>query len=253
MIRREFEGIANNLERRYKETQSPAMRAELEECMSETPCPDCGGRRLKKTALAVTVGGMNIAEFTDLPVVSALKFIDSLQLSEKDMMIAERILKEIKSRLGFLVNVGLGYLTLSRSAATLSGGESQRIRLATQIGSSLMGVLYILDEPSIGLHQRDNDKLLRTLKRLRDLGNTLIVVEHDEDTMRAADYIVDVGPGAGVNGGRIVCAGSVDDICACPESVTGQYLSGKRRYPCRRRGARAAEDSCAYAARRKTI
>ena len=231
VIRREFEGIANNLERRYKETQSPAMRAELEECMSETPCPDCGGRRLKKTALAVTVGGMNIAEFTDLPVVSALKFIDSLQLSEKDMMIAERILKEIKSRLGFLVNVGLGYLTLSRSAATLSGGESQRIRLATQIGSSLMGVLYILDEPSIGLHQRDNDKLLRTLKRLRDLGNTLIVVEHDEDTMRAADYIVDVGPGAGVNGGRIVCAGSVDDICACEESVTGQYLSGKKKIP----------------------
>ena len=231
VIRREFEGIANNLERRYKETQSPAMRAELEECMSETPCPDCGGRRLKKTALAVTVGGMNIAEFTDLPVVSALKFIDSLQLSEKDMMIAERILKEIRSRLGFLVNVGLGYLTLSRSAATLSGGESQRIRLATQIGSSLMGVLYILDEPSIGLHQRDNDKLLRTLKRLRDLGNTLIVVEHDEDTMRAADYIVDVGPGAGVNGGRIVCAGSVDDICACPESVTGQYLSGKKKIP----------------------
>ena len=231
VIRREFEGIANNLERRYKETQSPAMRAELEECMSETPCPDCGGRRLKKTALAVTVGGMNIAEFTDLPVVSALKFIDSLQLSEKNMMIAERILKEIKSRLGFLVNVGLGYLTLSRSAATLSGGESQRIRLATQIGSSLMGVLYILDEPSIGLHQRDNDKLLRTLKRLRDLGNTLIVVEHDEDTMRAADYIVDVGPGAGVNGGRIVCAGSVDDICACPESVTGQYLSGKKKIP----------------------
>ena len=231
VIRREFEGIVNNLERRYKDTQSPAMRAELEECMSETPCPDCGGRRLKKTALAVTVGGMNIAEFTDLPVVSALKFIDSLQLSEKDMMIAERILKEIKSRLGFLVNVGLGYLTLSRSAATLSGGESQRIRLATQIGSSLMGVLYILDEPSIGLHQRDNDKLLRTLKRLRDLGNTLIVVEHDEDTMRAADYIIDVGPRAGVNGGRIVCAGTVDDICACPESVTGQYLSGKKKIP----------------------
>ena len=231
VIKREFEGIANNLERRYKETQSPAMRAELEECMAETPCPDCGGRRLKKTALAVTVGGMNIAEFTDLPVLSALKFIDSLELSEKDMLIAERIIKEIKSRLGFLVNVGLGYLTLSRSAATLSGGESQRIRLATQIGSSLMGVLYILDEPSIGLHQRDNDKLLRTLKRLRDLGNTLIVVEHDEDTMRAADYIVDVGPGAGINGGEIVCAGSIEDICACPESVTGQYLSGKKKIP----------------------
>ena len=231
VIKREFEGIANNLERRYKETQSPAMRAELEECMAETPCPDCGGRRLKKTALAVTVGGMNIAEFTDLPVLSALKFIDSLELSEKDMLIAERIIKEIKSRLGFLVNVGLGYLTLSRSAATLSGGESQRIRLATQIGSSLMGVLYILDEPSIGLHQRDNDKLLRTLKRLRDLGNTLIVVEHDEDTMRAADYIVDVGPGAGINGGEIVCAGSIEDICACPESVTGQYLSGTKKIP----------------------
>ncbi len=231
VIKREFEGIANNLERRYKETQSPAMRAELEECMAETPCPDCSGRRLKKTALAVTVGGMNIAEFTDLPVLSALKFIDSLELSEKDMLIAERIIKEIKSRLGFLVNVGLGYLTLSRSAATLSGGESQRIRLATQIGSSLMGVLYILDEPSIGLHQRDNDKLLRTLKRLRDLGNTLIVVEHDEDTMRAADYIVDVGPGAGINGGEIVCAGSIGDICACPESVTGQYLSGKKKIP----------------------
>ena len=231
VIKREFEGIANNLERRYKETQSPAMRAELEECMAETPCPDCGGRRLKKTALAVTVGGMNIAEFTDLPVLSALKFIDSLEFSEKDMLIAERIIKEIKSRLGFLVNVGLGYLTLSRSAATLSGGESQRIRLATQIGSSLMGVLYILDEPSIGLHQRDNDKLLRTLKRLRDLGNTLIVVEHDEDTMRAADYIVDVGPGAGINGGEIVCAGSIEDICACPESVTGQYLSGKKKIP----------------------
>ena len=231
VIKREFEGIANNLERRYKETQSPAMRAELEECMAETPCPDCGGRRLKKTALAVTVGGMNIAEFTDLPVLSALKFIDSLELSEKDMLIAERVIKEIKARLGFLVNVGLGYLTLSRSAATLSGGESQRIRLATQIGSSLMGVLYILDEPSIGLHQRDNDKLLRTLKRLRDLGNTLIVVEHDEDTMRAADYIVDVGPGAGINGGEIVCAGSIEDICACPESVTGQYLSGKKKIP----------------------
>ena len=231
VIKREFEGIANNLERRYKETQSPAMRAELEECMAETPCPDCCGRRLKKTALAVTVGGMNIAEFTDLPVLSALKFIDSLELSEKDMLIAERIIKEIKARLGFLVNVGLGYLTLSRSAATLSGGESQRIRLATQIGSSLMGVLYILDEPSIGLHQRDNDKLLRTLKRLRDLGNTLIVVEHDEDTMRAADYIVDVGPGAGINGGEIVCAGSIEDICACPESVTGQYLSGKKKIP----------------------
>ena len=231
VIKREFEGIVNNLERRYKETQSPAMRADIEECMSETPCPACRGRRLKESALAVTVGGMNIAQFTDLSVVKALKFVESLELSAKEQLIAERIIKEIKSRLGFLRDVGLGYLTLSRSAATLSGGESQRIRLATQIGSSLMGVLYILDEPSIGLHQRDNFKLLNTLKQLRDLGNTLIVVEHDEDTMRAADYIVDIGPGAGVNGGNVVAAGSIDDICACPESVTGQYLSGKKHIP----------------------
>ena len=231
VIKREFEGIVNNLERRYKETQSPAMRADIEECMSETPCPACRGRRLKDSALAVTVGGMNIAQFTDLSVVKALEFIESLELSAKEQLIAERIIKEIKSRLGFLRDVGLGYLTLSRSAATLSGGESQRIRLATQIGSSLMGVLYILDEPSIGLHQRDNFKLLNTLKQLRDLGNTLIVVEHDEETMRAADYIVDIGPGAGVNGGNVVAAGSIEDICACPESVTGQYLSGKKHIP----------------------
>ena len=231
VIKREFEGIVNNLERRYKETQSPAMRADIEECMSETPCPACRGRRLKESALAVTVGGMNIAQFTDLSVVKALEFIESLELNAKEQLIAERIIKEIKSRLGFLRDVGLGYLTLSRSAATLSGGESQRIRLATQIGSSLMGVLYILDEPSIGLHQRDNFKLLNTLKQLRDLGNTLIVVEHDEETMRAADYIVDIGPGAGVNGGNVVAAGSIDDICACPESVTGQYLSGKKHIP----------------------
>ena len=207
------------------------MRADIEECMSEVNCPECKGRRLKKTALAVTVGGMNIAEFTELSIFKALEFIDGLKLNEKDAMIAERIIKEIKARLGFLVSVGLGYLSLSRSAATLSGGESQRIRLATQIGSSLMGVLYILDEPSIGLHQRDNEKLLATLKQLRDLGNTLIVVEHDEDTMRAADWIVDVGPGAGVNGGRIVAAGTAEDICACPESITGQYLSGKKFIP----------------------
>ena len=231
VIKREFEGIVNNLERRYKETQSPAMRADIEECMSETPCPACKGRRLKDSALAVTVGGMNIAQFTDLSVVKALEFIESLELNAKEQLIAERIIKEIKSRLGFLRDVGLGYLTLSRSAATLSGGESQRIRLATQIGSSLMGVLYILDEPSIGLHQRDNFKLLNTLKQLRDLGNTLIVVEHDEETMRVADYIVDIGPGAGVNGGNVVAAGSIDDICACPESVTGQYLSGKKHIP----------------------
>ena len=231
VIRREFEGIVNNLERRYRETQSPAMRADIEECMSETPCPDCGGMRLKKTALAVTVGGMNIADFCSLSVFKALEFIDSLRLSEKEQIIAERIVKEIKARLGFLTSVGLGYLSLARSAATLSGGESQRIRLATQIGSSLMGVLYILDEPSIGLHQRDNEKLLNTLKQLRDLGNTLIVVEHDEDTIRSADYVVDIGPGAGVNGGEVVCAGSVEDICACPKSITGQYLSGRMKIP----------------------
>ena len=231
VIRREFEGIIPNLERRYRETQSPAMRADIEECMSETPCPACQGMRLKKTALAVTVGGMNIADFCNLSVFKALEFIEGLELSEKEQMIAERIVKEIKARLGFLTSVGLGYLSLSRAAATLSGGESQRIRLATQIGSSLMGVLYILDEPSIGLHQRDNEKLLRTLKQLRDLGNTLIVVEHDEDTMRAADYVVDIGPGAGINGGQVVCAGSVEDICACPASITGAYLSGRKKIP----------------------
>ena len=231
VIQREFEGIVNNLERRYKETQSPAMRADIEECMSETPCPACGGRRLKPSALAVTVGGINIADFTDLSVVNALRFLDRLQLSEKQMLIAERILKEIRARLGFLQSVGLGYLSLSRTAATLSGGESQRIRLATQIGSSLMGVLYILDEPSIGLHQRDNAKLLRTLCQLRDLGNTLIVVEHDEETMRAADHIIDIGPGAGINGGRVVASGSIEEICSVEESVTGQYLSGKKKIP----------------------
>ena len=231
VIKREFEGIVTNLERRYRETQSPAMRADIEECMAEVECPECHGQRLKKTALAVTVGGMSIAEFSDLSVVKALDFIEQLTLSEKDLLIAERILKEIRARLGFLTSVGLGYLTLSRSAATLSGGETQRIRLATQIGSSLMGVLYILDEPSIGLHQRDNEKLLRTLRQLRDLGNTLIVVEHDEETMRAADYVIDIGPGAGVNGGTVVAAGSIEDLCACPESVTGQYLSGKKFIP----------------------
>ena len=231
VIKREFEGIVNNLQRRYHETQSPSMKADIEECMSEIPCPACEGRRLKPSALAVTVGGMNIAEFCELSVVKALEFIENLKLSDKDMLIAERILKEIKARLGFLQSVGLGYLNLSRAAATLSGGESQRIRLATQIGSSLMGVLYILDEPSIGLHQRDNHKLLKTLRQLCDLGNTLIVVEHDEETMRAADYVIDIGPGAGINGGEVVCAGTVDDICACARSVTGQYLSGKKFIP----------------------
>ena len=228
-----FEGVAANLERRYRETQSPAMRAEIEQCMAETPCPDCGGRRLRKEVLAVTVGGMNISEFCDLPVTECLRFLDALELQLTDMqaMIAGRIIKEIRSRLGFLQSVGLQYLTLSRAAATLSGGEAQRIRLATQIGSSLMGVLYILDEPSIGLHQRDNAKLLKTMKNLRDMGNTLIVVEHDEDTMRAADYIVDIGPGAGVHGGAVVAQGSVEDICAEPRSITGDYLSGRKRIP----------------------
>lgn len=223
-----FEGIVNNLERRYRETQSPGTKSEIEQYMGEFHCPECDGKRLKKTALAVTVGGISIAEFCEKSVKDALTFIEELKLSDRDMMIADRILKEIRSRLGFLNSVGLQYLTLSRAAGTLSGGESQRIRLATQIGSSLVGVLYILDEPSIGLHQRDNEKLLGTLRELRDLGNTLVVVEHDEDTMRAADFIVDVGPGAGVHGGEIVCAGSVDEICACERSVTGQYLSGRK-------------------------
>ena len=228
VLHQSFEGICNNIERRYRDTQSDASRRELEECMSECPCPACKGRRLKMESLAVTVGGSSIYDFTTLSVVEALKFVEGLQLTSTQMMIAERILKEIKSRLGFLGSVGLEYLTLSRSAATLSGGESQRIRLATQIGSSLMGVLYILDEPSIGLHQRDNDKLLATLRRLRDLGNTLVVVEHDEDTMRSADYIIDVGPGAGVHGGRIIAAGTPEEVMANPASLTGQYLSGRR-------------------------
>ena len=234
-----FEGIVNNIERRYRETQSMSMRWELENYMAERHCPDCGGKRLKKEVLAVTVGGINIAELTEMSIIRALSFIDELKLSEKHEMIARRILKEIRERLGFLMSVGLEYLTLSRKAGSLSGGESQRIRLATQIGSSLMGVLYILDEPSIGLHQRDNAKLLNMLKRLRDLGNTLLVVEHDEETIRAADYVVDVGPGAGVHGGCIVCAGTADDIMECEDSVTGQYLSRKRKIPVpysRRRG-----------------
>ena len=226
-----FEGIVNNLSRRYKETQSDSMRRELEECMSYHPCPDCGGDRLSPVVLAVTVGGLNIMEFCKLSVSQELEFIDNLTLTGSQQMIAEQILREIRSRLNFLRSVGLEYLTLSRAAGTLSGGESQRIRLATQIGSSLMGVLYILDEPSIGLHQRDNDKLLRTLRQMVDLGNTLIVVEHDEDTMRAADYIVDVGPGAGVHGGEIVAAGTLQDIIDCPRSITGQYLSGAKKIP----------------------
>ena len=230
-LERPFEGVVNNVARRLTETQSDAMRKELEECMSERPCPKCHGKRLSDISLAVTVGGMNIMDFCALPISEELKFIDSLKLTGSMAVIAEQIVREIRSRLSFLQAVGLSYLTLSRSAATLSGGESQRIRLATQIGSSLIGVLYILDEPSIGLHQRDNDKLLDTLRRLRDIGNSVLVVEHDEDTMRAADFIVDVGPGAGVHGGEIIAAGTVDDIIAAPRSITGQYLSGAKKIP----------------------
>ena len=226
-----FEGVCTNVERRYQETQSDASKRELEEMMAECPCPACRGRRLKKESLAVTVGEQDIYHFTTMSVTEELNWVDQLKLTDQQMLIAGRILKEIKSRLGFLQSVGLGYLTLSRSAATLSGGESQRIRLATQIGSSLMGVLYILDEPSIGLHQRDNDKLLSTMRSLRDLGNTLLVVEHDEDTMRAADYLIDIGPGAGVHGGEVVAAGTPEEVMANPDSLTGQYLCGKRKIP----------------------
>ncbi len=226
-----FEGIIPNMERRYRDTNSEFSKAEIEDCMTEMPCPDCHGERLKKESLAVTVGGKNISELCRLSVTDCADFINGLELTKREKMISGQIVKEIKSRLGFLKSVGLEYLTLSRSASTLSGGESQRIRLATQIGSSLMGVLYILDEPSIGLHQRDNDKLIATLKRLRDLGNTLIVVEHDEDTMYAADYIVDIGPYAGIHGGEVICTGTVEDIKACKKSITGQYLSGKRFIP----------------------
>ncbi len=226
-----FEGICNNVERRYQETQSDASKRELEELMAECPCPTCKGKRLKKESLAVTVGDKDIDALTRMSVVDELQWMDQLELTHQQHLIADRILKEIKSRLGFLQSVGLGYLTLSRSAGTLSGGESQRIRLATQIGSSLMGVLYILDEPSIGLHQRDNDKLLATLKNLRDLGNTLLVVEHDEDTMRAADYLIDIGPGAGIHGGEVVAAGTPEEVMANPNSLTGQYLSGKKKIP----------------------
>ena len=231
VLKQPFEGIINNLERRYRDTQSQASKQMIEEYMSEYPCPVCGGRRLKPEALAVTVGGKNISEFCDLPIDRAVDFINGLELTPQQAIIAGRILKEVRSRLGFLNNVGLNYLNLSRSAGSLSGGESQRIRLATQIGSSLTGVLYILDEPSIGLHQRDNAKLLTAMKELRDLGNSLIVVEHDEDTMREADWIVDIGPGAGVHGGEVVAQGTVEDICACERSMTGQYLSGKKSIP----------------------
>ena len=231
VLHQAFEGVCNNVERRYLETQSDASKRELEEMMAECPCPDCKGRRLKKESLAVTVGEKDIDALTRLSVLEELDWVERLELTDQQHLIADRILKEIKSRLGFLQSVGLGYLTLSRSAGTLSGGESQRIRLATQIGSSLMGVLYILDEPSIGLHQRDNDKLLATLKQLRDLGNTLVVVEHDEDTMRAADYIVDIGPGAGVNGGEVVAVGTPEEIMECENSLTADYLTGRKKIP----------------------
>lgn len=225
----EFEGVINNLQRRYNETTSEYSRAEISKVMDECNCPECNGKRLNKSALAVTIGGKNIIEFTELSINKEIEFLDSLELTEKQHVIADTIIKEIRQRLSFLASVGLDYLTLSRSAGTLSGGESQRIRLATQIGSSLMGVLYILDEPSIGLHQRDNDKLLGTLRELRDIGNTLIVVEHDEDTIRSADYVVDIGPGAGVHGGEVVYSGSVDGLLKCKKSITGQYLSGKKK------------------------
>ncbi|WP_041738000.1 excinuclease ABC subunit UvrA [Caldicellulosiruptor owensensis] len=224
-----YEGLVNNLERRYKETQSEYVKQEIEEYMSTFICPDCQGKRLKKEALAVLIEEKSIADVADMTVLQAKEFLKKLNLQGKDKVIAQPIIKEILARLDFLIDVGLEYLTLSRSAGTLSGGEAQRIRLATQIGSGLVGVLYILDEPSIGLHQRDNHKLIRTLKKLRDLGNTLIVVEHDEDTIRSADFIVDIGPGAGEHGGRVVAAGTLNDIISCEESITGQYLSGKKK------------------------
>ena len=231
VLEQPFEGILNNISRRYRETQSDSARKELEECMSSAPCPRCQGNRLSEIARSVTVGGIGIMDFCRMSVREALEFVNNLHLEGNMALVAEQILREIRARLQFLTDVGLQYLTLSRASGTLSGGESQRIRLATQIGSSLMGVLYILDEPSIGLHQRDNDKLLATLRSLRDLGNTLIVVEHDEDTMRAADFIVDVGPGAGSHGGEIVAAGTLEEILAEPRSITGQYLSGVKKIP----------------------
>ena len=224
-----FEGEINNLRRRYMETNSDTMKAEIEKYMSDNPCPKCKGARLKPEALAVTVGGKNIFEFTSMAIREELDFINSINFSEKDKIISSQIIKEIQSRLSFLINVGLDYLDLARKAGTLSGGEAQRIRLATQIGSQLMGVLYILDEPSIGLHQRDNDRLISTLKQLRDVGNTLIVVEHDEDTMREADYIVDIGPGAGEHGGKIVASGTLDEIMGNENSLTGKYLTGAKK------------------------
>ena len=239
VMTKSFEGVINNLERRYRETQSDYMKAELEKLMMLVPCDVCNGKRLKKEALAVTINGKNIDELCSMSIEKLNNFFENIVLDKTQAMIAKQVVKEIKARLTFLINVGLDYLTLSRASGTLSGGESQRIRLATQIGSGLTGVLYILDEPSIGLHQRDNNKLLSALENLRDLGNTLIVVEHDEDTMRRADWIVDIGPGAGINGGQIVCEGTAKDIEKCENSITGQYLSGKRKISiplCRRTG-----------------
>ena len=238
MLETTYEGVVNNLERRYRETQSEYMRSEIERYMRIKPCQECQGARLKPESLAVTVGEKNIQELTSMTVLAAKDFLNGLVLTEREATIARQILKEINARLGFLVNVGLDYLTLDRAAGSLSGGEAQRIRLATQIGSGLVGVLYILDEPSIGLHQRDNERLITTLKGLRDLGNTLIVVEHDEGMMRQADYIVDIGPGAGAHGGEIVAAGTIEEIVACPDSITGDYLAGRRAIPvpARRRG-----------------
>lgn len=231
IMKRPFEGVVNNLERRFKETSSAWIKDEIQGFMAEIPCDECGGQRLSKTSLSVTVGDLNIMQFCDMQVVEALDFIKTASLTEREKFIGKAVFKEVRERLNFLNSVGLGYLTLSRSSGTLSGGESQRIRLATQIGSSLMGVMYVLDEPSIGLHQRDNEKLLGTLKHLRDVGNTVIVVEHDEDTMYAADHIIDIGPGAGIHGGEVIATGDVEEIKKCPNSVTGQYLSGQRVIP----------------------
>lgn len=231
IMKRPFEGVVNNLERRFKETSSAWIKDEIQGFMAEIPCDECGGQRLSKTSLSVTVGDLNIMQFCDMQVVEALDFIKTASLTEREKFIGKAVFKEVRERLNFLNSVGLGYLTLSRSSGTLSGGESQRIRLATQIGSSLMGVMYVLDEPSIGLHQRDNEKLLETLKHLRDVGNTVIVVEHDEDTMYAADHIIDIGPGAGIHGGEVIATGDVEEIKKCPNSVTGQYLSGQRVIP----------------------
>lgn len=249
----DFEGVIPNLKRRYESTSSEWARGDIEAVMTTCTCPDCKGARLTPEIMSVTVGGKNIYEFCSMPISEELDFVNNLELTSRQQMIGKLVINEIRQRLSFLNSVGLDYLSLAREAATLSGGEAQRIRLATQIGSSLMGVLYILDEPSIGLHQRDNDKLLGTLKNLRDLGNTLIVVEHDEDTMRAADFIVDIGPGAGINGGELIAAGSVDDIINCERSITGMYLSGKRKIPVPEKRRNGNGKNLLFSALRKII